>query len=335
MPTIKHSNLLIIALFGLHISAMKAQTPNFRLPLVNLHSINPALIGLGHIDNYQAARVQSSVKAQWIDINKRITSSSLSFDIANKSNSSWGINFMNTDFLSARENNRNRYNHTSAQIAYAYLIPGKKVSLKFGMSLQTSNYRFGNANFIWGDQINNEVTAFTNPTQEPIENLSVNSVQAGAGALMIGKKWFAGFGIMNINEPNIAFFSNSAQPLYRKIMVHGGIRILKEFSNTSFTPTVSYSQQFKTKFYAFDAVFQNGNFFYGVGSQASEINNKYAHSLHTFFTIRKNTWAIGYDIDINLSINQSSLPLTHEFTLVYLIRNNSDRKAIFTNLPIL
>ena len=332
---IHHSKILIISLFCFNVLSIKAQTPSFRLPLVNSHSINPALIGLGHIDNYQAARVQSSVKAQWIDINKRITSSSLSFDIASKGNSSWGINLMNTDFLSARENNRNRYNHTSAQVAYAYLIPGKKVNMKFGLSLQTSNYRFGNANFIWGDQINNEVTAFTNPTQEPVENLSVNSIQAGAGALMTGKKWFAGFGIMNINEPNIAFFSNSTQPLYRKIMVQGGIRLLKDFSNTSFTPTVSYSQQFKTKFYAFDAVFQNGNFFYGLGNLSSEINNKYAHSLHTFFTLRKNTWAIGYDIDINLSVNHSSLPLTHEFTLVYLIRNKSDRKAIFAHLPIL
>jgi type IX secretion system PorP/SprF family membrane protein len=326
---------MAICLLSLLLNEVSGQTPNFRLPLVNTHALNPSLIGFGHFDNYQAARFQTSLKAQWVGINKRLATSSLSYDMSNKGNSSWGVNVTTTDFMSNRQGQKTEYNHLAAQLAYAYLINGKKVNWKFGLALQGSNYQFGNTNFIWGDQINSDFTAFTNPTQEPLENQNVNSIQASVGLLAFGEKWFVGVSLHNINEPNIAFFSNSTQPLYRRINIHAGLKIKKDFSNTSFTPTLSYSNQYQTQQYAFDAIFQNGNVYYGVGGFTSKLNENLAHSLHTFFTVRKNQWGIGYDLDLNLTLNPSNPVLTHEFNLIYLLKSKSNRKAVFANLPIL
>jgi hypothetical protein len=237
--------------------------------------------------------------------------------------------------LSTRESQTTKYNHLGGQLSYAYYIQGKKTNWKFGLSFQTSNYQFGNTNFIWADQVNSELTAFTNPTQEPVQNQSIYSLQAGAGILTFGKNWFAGFAAHNINEPNIAFYANMEQPLHRKFVIHGGIKFKKDFSSTFFIPTIQITKQHLTTTYAFDAIFQNGNVFYGLGNFTSTLKNKYIHSLHTFFTIRKNAWAIGYDLDFNLNINTSNPALTHEFNLIYLLKSKSNKRAVSQLIPIL
>ncbi len=331
----KYFKFLLVPILFIVISGVHGQSPNFRLPMVNTHGLNPALLGLGHYDEYRAARIQSGIKAQWLGINKRLASSSLSFDMANEGNSSWGLNFLSTNYISYRQGQTTNFNHTALQATYAYLITGRKVNWNFGLAIQGANYQFGNSNFIWGDQINSDMTAFTNPTNEPVNQLSINSFQAAVGFLVSGKNWFGGAGVYNINEPDIAFFSNSSQPLYRKFNVHAGIKLKKDFSTTSFTPTISYSQQFKSQFWGFDAIFQNGNIFYGLGNLTSIIQDNFAHSIHTFFTVRKKSWGLGYDLDMNLTLNQGSLPLTHEFNIIYLLKSKSLRKAIFTDLPIL
>lgn len=312
-----------------------AQNLNFRLPITNTQVVNPAMIGLGHYDEYQADRIYSGIKAQWVGINKRLSTSSLTYDMANNSNSSFGVSLISTDFLSTRENQSTQYNHLGGQISYAYLIPGKKVNWKFGLSLQTSNYQFGNTNFIWADQVNSELTAFTNPTAEPVQNLSMYSIQLGSGALVFGKNWFAGISVHNINEPNIAFFENTKQPLYRRYMAQFGVKIQKAFSSTSFTPTFQYIKQFNTNVYAFDGVFQNGNVYYGLGNFSSEINGSFTHALHTFLAVRKNGWGLGYDLDLNVSVNQNSPMLTHEFNIIYLLRDKNNKRAVFTAMPLM
>jgi type IX secretion system PorP/SprF family membrane protein len=312
-----------------------AQNPIFRLPHVNNAYINPALVGFGHYDEYQATRIQTAVKAQWVGINRRLNSSHLGADIPTQGNSSWGVSLLNTDFVSAHQGQGSRYNHLAGQITYAYLIPTESIKWKFGLSLQGANYTFGNNNFTWGDQINEDMTAFSRATQEPIANLSTFSMQAAAGIMAVGKNWFLGLSAFNINQPNISFFESTNQPLYRKFIAHGGIKIQKEFYATSFTPTFVYSSQYQTQNLALDAVFQNGNLFYGLGSIQSRLNQQNTYSLHTFFNVRKEGWVIGYDMDFNMGLRSNTLPLTHEFNIIYLIKSRSLKKAVFKHTPLL
>lgn len=312
-----------------------AQNPVFRLPHVSNAYINPAWTGLGHFDEYQATRIQSAVKAQWVGINRRLTSSHLGVDMPTAGNSAWGISLLSTDFLSTQNGQNSKYNHLAGQITYAYLLQTKSINWKFGLSLQAANYNFGNTNFIWGDQINEDMTAFSKTTQEPIANLSTFSVQANAGILAIGTNWFLGASVFNVNQPNIAFFETTEQPLHRKYTVHGGIKIQKDFYATSFTPTVSYSNQHQLHQLNVDAVFQNGNLFYGLGASRNTLMKNNVASIHSFFSVRKEGWVLGYDVDFNMGLRSNTLPLTHEFNIIYLIKGKSLKKAIFKHTPLL
>lgn len=312
-----------------------AQNPQFKQLYSHRAYINPAMIGLGNYDQIQANRISSGVKAKWVGVNRRLNTTYIAGDVNINNTTSFGINVDATDFLSSDKGGREySFNHFHAAATYSYLLKTDNINWKFGLAIDVSNFSFGSADFIWGDQINEDMTAFINPTQEPLDNLSHTKIHAAAGALALGKKWFAGFSVFNINQPNISFYDQNPQPLFRKFMVHGGYRFKRSYSNLIFTPTLFYAHQNSTNQYAIDANFQQGNILYGVGARQMNFNNSSSNSLHTFFQVRKSRWVVGYDVDFNLSLNNSSLPLTHEFTLVYLMPTKERNTAVY-NLPTL
>lgn len=306
------------------------QNPQFRQLYTHRAYTNPAMIGLGNYDQIQATRIASGVKAKWVGINRRLNTTYLSGDIATKENASFGLNLDATDFLSSAKGSREySFKHFHAAATYSYLLKANSVNYKFGLSLDLSNFSFGSANFVWGDQINEEMTAFNKQTNEPLDNLSQTNLHAAVGALALGKRWFAGVAVFNVNQPNISFYEQSPQPLYRKFIIHGGYKFSRSFSNLVFTPTVFFSSQNTTNQMAIDANFQQGNLFYGGGARRVTFNNTNANSFHLYSNFRKDVWMIGYDLDFNISLNNNSLPLSHEFSILYLIPSKKSRKAIY------
>ena len=327
MLTIKKniSNLFIIVISILYPEISKGQNPLFRQMYTQRYLSNPALVGNGSIDGVGIGRISSGIKAQWMSLESRLYTQSLSYDAPIKANnSSWGIGAFMTD-LNSGSVEQSKYSHFSGTLTYAYNIPLKKMNLKFGLSAQFSSITFGRNNFMWEDQINESMTGFLKPTQEPLSQLTKNVVHASAGAIVYGKKGFLGLAVHNVNEPNISFFSNQNQTIERKFLVHGGIVFDKLFNHAILTPNFAYSKQGNIQSALFSTNLKLDNLQLGLGTQNVRAYGNSAWSITNYFGYRYDKYFIGYSTDWNLSFNYGSIPIIHEFSVLILL-NKKEKK---------
>ena len=334
MLTLKQyvSHLFIALILFCSPSILIGQNPIFRQMYTQRYLSNPAMVGNGSIDGIGIGRISSGIKAQWMSLESRLYTQSLSYDAPIKANnSSWGIGAFMTD-LNSGSIEQSKYSHFSGTLSYAYNIPLKKMNLKFGLSAQFSSITFGKNNFLWEDQINESMTGFVKPTQEPISQLTKNVVHASAGALIYGKKGFFGLAVHNVNEPNISFFSDRNQTIQRKFLVHGGLVFDKIFNHAVLTPNFAYSKQGNVQSALFSTNLKLDNLQLGLGTQYVSAYGNSAWSVTNYFGYRYDKYFIGYSNDWNLSFNYGSIPIIHEFSVLILL-NKKEKKAIPNPFP--
>ena len=334
MLTLKQyvSHLFIALILFCSPSILIGQNPIFRQMYTQRYLSNPAMVGNGSIDGIGIGRISSGIKAQWMSLESRLYTQSLSYDAPIKANnSSWGIGAFMTD-LNSGSIEQSKYSHFSGTLSYAYNIPLKKMNLKFGLSAQFSSITFGKNNFLWEDQINESMTGFLKPTQEPISQLTKNVVHASAGALIYGKKGFFGLAVHNVNEPNISFFSNQNQTIERKFLVHGGLVFDKIFNHAVLTPNFAFSKQGNVQSALFSTNLKLDNLQLGLGTQYVSAYGNSAWSVTNYFGYRYDKYFIGYSTDWNLSFNYGSIPIIHEFSVLILL-NKKEKKAIPNPFP--
>ena len=334
MLTLKQyvSHLFIALILFCSPSILIGQNPIFRQMYTQRYLSNPAMVGNGSIDGIGIGRISSGIKAQWMSLESRLYTQSLSYDAPIKANnSSWGIGAFMTD-LNSGSIEQSKYSHFSGTLSYAYNIPLKKMNLKFGLSAQFSSITFGKNNFLWEDQINESMTGFVKPTQEPISQLTKNVVHASAGALIYGKKGFFGLAVHNVNEPNISFFSDRNQTIQRKFLVHGGLVFDKIFNHAVLTPNFAYSKQGNVQSALFSTNLKLDNLQLGLGTQYVSAYGNSAWSVTNYFGYRYDKYFIGYSTDWNLSFNYGSIPIIHEFSVLILL-NKKEKKAIPNPFP--
>ena len=334
MLTLKQyvSHLFIALILFCSPSILIGQNPIFRQMYTQRYLSNPAMVGNGSIDGIGIGRISSGIKAQWMSLESRLYTQSLSYDAPIKANnSSWGIGAFMTD-LNSGSIEQSKYSHFSGTLSYAYNIPLKKMNLKFGLSAQFSSITFGKNNFLWEDQINESMTGFLKPTQEPLSQLTKNVVHASAGALIYGKKGFFGLAVHNVNEPNISFFSNQNQTIERKFLVHGGLVFDKIFNHAVLTPNFAFSKQGNVQSALFSTNLKLDNLQLGLGTQYVSAYGNSAWSVTNYFGYRYDKYFIGYSTDWNLSFNYGSIPIIHEFSVLILL-NKKEKKAIPNPFP--
>jgi len=334
MLTLKQyiSHLFIVLILFFSPSILIGQNPIFRQMYTQRYLTNPAMVGNGSIDGIGIGRISSGIKAQWMSLESRLYTQSLSYDAPIKANnSSWGIGAFMTD-LNSGSVEQSKYSHFSGTLSYAYHIPLKKINIKFGISAQFSSITFGKNNFLWEDQINESMTGFVKPTQEPLSQLTKNVVHASAGALIYNKKGFLGLAVHNVNEPDISFFSDQNQRIQRKFLIHGGLVFDKIFNHAVLTPNFAYSKQGNIQSALFSTNLKLDNLQLGVGTQYVSAYGNKAWSVTNYFGYRYDKYFIGYSTDWNLSFNFGSIPVIHEFSVLILL-NKKDKKLISNPFP--
>jgi len=296
-----------------------AQNPIFRQSYSHRILTNPALIGTGHIDFGEAARIVSGTKAQWLGLNKkRMYTQNISVDMpAGSTNTSWGFSAFTTD-LNSGNSDQSKYSHFSGMLAYAYNIRLRKTRLKLGMTAQFSSFTFGKEQFFWDDQINESMSGFVKPTAEPLAQITKNVFHASAGAVFYAEKGFLGVSAFNLNEPDISFYEGTNQKIPLKFHVIGGLNFKKEFDNYAIIPTASYTHQSDVQSISLMVNVNYLNFRVGAGAQNTIAYQGKAWALNHYFGARFKNYFVSYCTDWNLSINNASVPVTHEITLMVL-----------------
>ena len=321
---------LVLLLIGTMCLLQKttAQNPIFRQLYTHRYLTNPALVGNGSQEGISINRIASGTKAQWLSLDSRLVTQTLSFDApVNANNSSWGIGAFLTDLHSGGGEN-SKYSHFSGTLTYAYNIPLKKMNLKFGLSAQYSAISFGADQFDWEDQINENMTGFVKPTAEIQSRLTKNVVHASIGALAFNKKGFFGVALHNVNEPSISFFENKSQKIERKFLVHGGIVLNKLFKNAVVTPNFSYALQGDVASQNFSTNVKLSNIQFAFGAQHIRAYGNEAWAINNYFGFRYDKYFIGYSNDWNLNFNFGSIPVTHEVSIMILLNRKEKKESV-------
>lgn len=306
---------------------LNAQNLQFRQSFAQRSLMNPALIGTGQINDDATARISSGTKGQWLGLGKRLFAQSLSIDAPiSNTNAAYTAGAYTTDLISGSEG-RAKYSHISAYLGYAYdLKVGKNVFLKGGINAQFSSFSFGTEQFFWEDQINASNTGFLIPTQEPTAQITKNVFHVSAGLLLYGSKGYLGVSALNLNQPDISFFEEGGQNIPMNLNIHAGYQVFESEAGTKVIPSATYLILPESQS---RSVMINGikdNFRMGLGLQNTEAYQQQSFSINYYVGARYDKYYIGYSNDWNLSVKNSSIPLTHEISVIifpYSTRNNN------------
>lgn len=296
---------------------LSAQNLQFRQSYAQRSLLNPALIGTGQLNEISSARISSGTKGQWLGLGKRLFAQSISIDAPiSNTNAAYSAGVYTTDLISGSEG-RAKYSHISGHLGYAYDIKvGKNIFVKGGINAQFSSFNFGAEQFFWEDQINAANTGFIIPTQEPNAQITKNVFHVSAGLLLYGSKGFLGISALNINQPDISFFEEGGQNIPLNLSVHAGYEIYQSESGTKFLPTVNYTilPESQSRSIMFNGI--RDNFRMGLGAQNTESLGQQAFSVNYYFGARYDRYYVAYSNDWNVSVKNSSIPLTHEISVI-------------------
>ncbi len=288
--------------------------------------LNPALTGSSTIDNTKAGKITSNTRTQWIKLGNRLINQSLSFESPVSQNAFTGISFTMSDFLSGTNSNR-KYSHFNGNIYYAYSIPlSYSTSLRSGLNIGYSNTTFGSNQFNWEDQINTRNTAFSLPTEETALSLTRNYFNVSAGMALVGEKYYITLAAHHLNSPSIAFFDES-----QKILPSFNGTVGFEFYEDPIGTKILFELlgQIKDTENLFRGMFhyKRNNIRSGAGLNIGRINNMGSlTSLSVYFGFRRNQLYLAYSNDVNLSLKNVSVPMTHEISFVifpYLLKHDN------------
>lgn len=323
----KHIVIFFCYLLLLFPYFIQGQNPLFRQLYTHRYLTNPSMIGMGSSEGQSVNRIASGTKAQWLSIDSRLVTQSFSFDAPIKDNSSsWGAGIFLTD-LHSGSGEQSKYSHFSGSLNYAYNIPLKKINLRFGLSAQYSSLSFGVDQFQWEDQVNANLTGFVNPTLEPLQKQTKNVVHASLGALAYNQKGFIGISVFNVNEPNISFFEGQSQTLTRKYFVHGGFVLDHLFNHAILIPNASFSVQGEVSSAQFNTNVKLENLQLGIGVQNVTGYGHSAWAISNYLGFRYDKYFVGYSNDWNLSFNLGSIPVTHEISVLILLKHKISKTS--------
>lgn len=219
---------------------------------------------------------------------------------------------------------------TTVMVAYSYYLKVNDVlSIKAGLqagifqrSLDVSALRFP-------DQIHPRL-GFIYPTEENIPNTSIGPFpDFAAGAIAYTDRYYGGFAVHHITEPNQTFMDNDNSKLYRKITLHAGMMIPLDKGTrnptTFISPNILYQRQFNFTQVTFGGYFIKQYFIVGALFRQTGSN---PDAFIALVGVNKDAFRIGYSYDIAVSNVSSAARGSHEVSLVINVPYTKKAKPI-------
>lgn len=306
-----------------------AQDPHFSQFYANPLYLNPAFAG-----TTLCPRVILNFRDQWPSIAGTYVTYNASYD-QHIDKLSGGLGFIvNTD-----RQGQGILNTTTASLLYSFRLEVNR-SFSMKMALQSTyfqkNLDWGKLTF--GDQIDPK-HGFVYPTSEPTpsqSDLVKRNADFSAGLLGYGEKYFVGFAVHHITEPDEGFVSESRMP--RKFTVHAGgvINLGKKTRRNDHTATLSpnilFMQQANFQELNYGLYFNKYPFVGGMWFRQS-FNN--ADALVFLVGVQASMFKIGYSYDVTLSKLTNATGGAHEISFALQFNCKPPRKRVRAiNCPV-
>lgn len=225
--------VLLVSCFSF-IDEIKAQDPHFTQFYANPIYLNPAFAG-----SHRCPRIIFNYRNQWPNISGTFVTTSFSYDMRVEALSG-GIGF---HFLNDRAG-MGTMGITSFSGMYAYQVPiTREFSMAFGLEATYRQKKLDWSKLTFGDQIDPKY-GFIYNTLETKNVEKVSYPDFSAGVLGFSKRFYAGFAVFHLTEPDEAFLTSSS-PLPMKYTGHVGavIPLDGRYGNSNISPNIIYQQQ--------------------------------------------------------------------------------------------
>lgn len=290
------------------------QDPQFSQFYASSLYLNPAFTG-----NTEVGRLSGIYRNQWASIPGAFVSYSFAYDY-NLSNVNSGVGLMVTTDKAG--SGGLKFTNVAGLYSYAFQLK-RKLYFKAGLKFSYTFRGIDESKLLFADQI------IRDGAQESVEgfsNFRISYFDAGAGGLLYSKKYWLGFSLDHINQPEQSLvFKVTNLPI--KSSFHGGYNfILNNNSNddgeTSITAAFNYKNQLNWNQLDIGAYYNKGPFvlglwYRGVPLMKTYENNYNNDALVFLMGFQANGIKIGYSYDITVSKLSGNTGGSHEISLIY------------------
>lgn len=213
-----------------------SQDAEFSQYIFNPVYLNPAFAG-----SAGGPRFIFNYRNQWPALNKAYNMYTVSYDQHINSINS-GIGFQ---LLSDNQAN-GLYRQTGFSANYNYLLRiSDKTGLRIGLKAGLQQYRIDWASLLFADQFDQSTAIPVTTTGEQLPSFTKKTlVDIGGGLLLYSKKFYIGFGVKHINQPNLTLYSSSRSALPIRFLTNIGVEIkTKRNGRTYISPNLMYAKQ--------------------------------------------------------------------------------------------
>lgn len=204
------------------------------------------------------------------------------------------------------------------------------LNIKFGLEFSYKQNFIDSKKLFFEDSFNG--VAFTNYTNESfLNNFKVNYFDVGTGILLFNHKWFAGFSVSHINQPNqTLIYGESYLPV--KYNIHGGVIIPLDKStdrneDVTYTPSISILRQGQFTQLTLNNNIRKGKFLFGGGLRLVE-GYSYRDALLLNMGVDTGELMFFYNYDVTISQLGPTTGGAHEISVVIKINNKTSEKKI-------
>jgi type IX secretion system PorP/SprF family membrane protein len=219
---------------------------------------------------------------------------------------------------------------------YAYSV-ALSTNITMRAAVQASYYQryYDFSKFKFGDQIDDQL-GFVFPTAENKGSERINLPNFGTGLLLYSNKFYGGFAIHNLTEPNQSFYNNTSSneefKLPRRYTIHAGANIFLtkskyEEQNVTISPNILYLQQRN---------FNQLNLGFYIKKQALTAGlwfrqtSRNSDALIFLIGLKFPKFRVGYSYDVTVSGASTATQGSHELSMAFEIKpvKKSSKKVI-------
>jgi len=301
--------LLLIILIA-SVFSLKAQDPEFTQFYANPIYLNPAFAGTNG-----GPRIVLNYRNQWPSLSAPFVTYAASYD-QHFDGVGGGLGFqawydqagdgeLTTTFFSG---------------IYSYhLNVNEKFTIKAGLQVSGFQRSIDFSKLRFGDQIDPR-QGFINPTQEdlPADGRDNTGIipDFSAGFFGFTEKFYAGFAVHHITEPEQSFFGNPLSTLPRKYTVHTGMMLpLENLRNPAkyISPNIMFQRQGDFTQVNMGGYYINNFFVAGLWFRQTAPNSD---AIMGLIGIKKDPFKLGYSYDFTVSDARPAATGSHEVSLI-------------------
>ncbi|NQX99152.1 MAG: type IX secretion system membrane protein PorP/SprF [Flavobacteriales bacterium] len=293
---LKTSVIAILTLFLTN--NLFAQDPEFTQFYANPLYLNPAFAGTAH-----CPRVSLNYRNQWPGISGSFVTTSASYD-QHVDALSGGVGLL----VWNDQAGEGTLSTTNVSGIYSYQIPvTRRFSIKAGIQATWAQRKLDWSKLTFGDQIHDR-RGFIFTTQEVQRDEPANYVDFSAGVLGFSEKYFVGFAVNHLTEPDESVIQG-VSPLPRKFTFHAGAVLPVESKGEPASLSPNVLVQFQQNFLQI-----NYGMYFSKGPIIGGLWYRNSDSFIALIGFQTGILKFGYSYDITVSKLTNTTAGSHEFS---------------------